>query len=113
MATTPVKVEQALSRPVALTALYASYGALQTYDVYSTRQGLARGAREANPLMEGVVGNSGAFIAVKAGVTVGTIVAAERLWRKSKPAAIGLMIAANSVGAIVAANNARTLARLR
>ena len=39
----PVKVAQAMSRPAGLTALYASYGALQAYDVYSTRQALARG----------------------------------------------------------------------
>jgi hypothetical protein len=109
----PVKIAQAISRPAALTALYASYGALQAYDVYSTRQALARGAREANPLMQGVVGNTGAVIALKAGVTVATIAAAEKLWKTNKPAAIGVMIAGNSVAAMVAARNARTLAQLR
>ena len=109
----PVKVAQAISRPAALTALYASYSALQAYDVYSTRQALARGAREANPLMQGVVGNTGAFVAMKAGVAVATIAAAEKLWKTNKPAAIGVMIAGNSVAAFVAARNARTLAQLR
>jgi len=109
----PVKVAQAFSRPAVLTALYASYGALQAYDVYSTRQALARGAREANPLMQGVVGNTGALVALKAGVGAATIVAAERLWKTNKPAAIGIMIAGNSVAAIVAARNARTLGQLR
>ena len=109
----PVKVAQAISRPTVLTALYASYSALQAYDVYSTRQGLARGAREANPLMQGVVGNTGAFVALKAGVGAATIAAAERLWKTNKPAAIGVMIAGNSVAAIVAARNARTLGQLR
>jgi hypothetical protein len=104
---------EALSRPAALTALYASYTALQAYDVYSTRQALARGAREANPLMQGVVGNTGAFVAMKAGVAVATIAAAEKLWKTNKPAAIGVMIAGNSVAAIVAARNTRTLGQLR
>ncbi len=38
-----------LSRPAALPALYVSYAALQAFDMYSTQQALARGAREANP----------------------------------------------------------------
>jgi len=109
----PAKVVSGLSRPATLTALYASYGALQAYDVFSTRQALARGAREANPLMQGVVGNTGAFVAMKAGVAVATIAAAEKLWKTNKPAAIGVMIAGNSVAAIVAARNARTLGQLR
>jgi hypothetical protein len=109
----PAKVVSGLSRPATLTALYASYSALQAYDVYSTRQALARGAREANPLMQGVVGNTGAFVAMKAGVAVATIAAAEKLWKTNKPAAIGVMIAGNSVAAIVAARNARTLSQLR
>ena len=109
----PASVISGLSRPATLTALYASYGALQAYDVFSTRQALARGAREANPLMQGVVGNTGAFVAMKAGVAVATIAAAEKLWKTNKPAAIGVMIAGNSVAAIVAARNARTLGQLR
>ena len=101
------------SRPALLPMLYVSYAALQAYDVYSTRQALARGAREANPLMQGVVGNTGAFVAMKAGVAVATIAAAEKLWKTNKPAAIGVMIAGNSVAAIVAARNTRTLGQLR
>jgi len=100
-------------RPALLPMLYVSYAALQAYDVYSTRQGLSRGAREANPLMQGVVGNTGAFVAMKAGVAVATIAAAEKLWKTNKPAAIGMMIAGNSVAAIVAARNTRTLGQLR
>jgi uncharacterized protein DUF5658 len=100
-------------RPALLPMLYVSYAALQAYDVYSTRQALARGAREANPLMQGVVGNTGAFVAMKAGVAVATIAAAEKLWKTNRPAAIGVMIAGNSVAAIVAARNTRTLGQLR
>ena len=104
---------KALARPKALPALYVSYAALQAFDIYSTKQALARGAQEASPLMQGVVGNTGAFIAVKATVAVATIVAAERLWKTNKVAAIGIMVASNGVAAIVAARNARTLRQLR
>lgn len=107
------QVRRSLSRPAALPALYISYAALQGFDVYSTRQALARGAREANPLMEGAVGNTATFIAVKAGVGVATIMAAERLWKTNKLAAIAVMVASNSVSAVVAARNARTLRQLR
>jgi hypothetical protein len=109
----PAKVPQGISRPAVLTTLYASYGALQAYDVYSTRHALALGAQEANPVMQRVVGNTGAFVAMKASVAVATIAAAEKLWKTNKPAAIGVMIAGNSVAAIVAARNARTLGQLR
>jgi hypothetical protein len=109
----PAKISQSLSRPAALPALYVSYAALQAFDVYSTRQALGRGAREANPLMEGVVGNTDAFVAVKAAVAVSTFVAAERLWKTNKTAAIAVMVASNGVAAVVAARNARTLRQLR
>jgi len=108
-----MRVGKALSRPKLLPALYVSYAALQAFDVYSTRQALARGAREANPLMQGVVGNTGTFVALKATVAVATIVAAERLWKTNKAAAIAVMVASNGVAAIVAARNARTLTQLR
>lgn len=111
--TVPSRISRSLSRPVALPALYVSYAALQAFDVYSTRQALARGAREANPLMQGVVGNTGAFVAVKAAVAVATIFAAEHAWKDNKAAAIAIMVASNSVAAIVAARNARTLRQLR
>ena len=86
-----------VSRPPALSLLYVGYVALQTYDVYSTTRALARGAREANPFMQGVVGNTPGFIAVKAGVGPATLVASERLWRRNKATAIAVMLAANSV----------------
>ena len=110
----PVRVERALARPAVLPGLYAGYAALQAYDLYSTRQALGRGAREANPLMQGVVGNPDAFIALKAGVAAGTILAAERLWKQDKKAAaIGVMAASIAVSAIVATKNARTLRQVR
>ena len=108
------KMRESVSRPALLTGLYASYAGLQAYDVYSTRQALSRGAREANPLMQGVAGSSSTMIALKAIVTVGTIIAAERMWKNNnKMGAIAVLVASNSVAAIVAARNASTLRQLR
>lgn len=107
-------VRESLSRPALLPALYASYAGLQAYDIYSTRQALSRGATEANPLMQGVVGSNAGMIALKAGVTVGTIIAAERMWKNNnKMGAIAVLVASNGVAAIVAARNASTLRQLR
>ena len=108
------KIREAASRPALLPALYASYAGLQAYDVYSTRQALSRGAREANPLMQGVAGSTSGMIALKAGLTVGTIMAAERMWKNNnKMGAIAVLVASNGVAAIVAARNASTLRQLR
>ena len=114
LATSPVvNPGHSLSRPASLPALYVSYAALQAFDVYSTQQALARGAREANPLMQPVVGNTTAFWAVKATATVATIAAAEHLWKhkRNRKAAIAVLVASNAVAAVVAAHNARTLRR--
>jgi Domain of unknown function (DUF5658) len=116
-ATTPVdfasaiKSSNTMSRPAALPALYVSYAALQVFDVYSTRQALAQGAREANPLMAPVVRNQSAFWAVKTSAAVGTILAAEHLWKKknNKKGAIAVLVASNAVAAVVAARNASVL----
>ena len=109
----PVRVTESVSRPAMLPALYASYAALQAYDVYSTRKAIGLGGREANSLMQGVAGSTAAMMAVKAGAVAGAIVASERLWKTNKPAAIAVMIASKSVAAAVAARNARTLGQLR
>ena len=100
-------------RPAALPALYVTLAGLQAYDVYSTRQGLSQGAREINPLMQGVVGSSTATIVTKAVSTTVTILIAEKLWRTNKTAAIITMVVANGVMGMVAANNARVLQQTR
>lgn len=100
-------------RPL-MSILYGGYAALQAYDGYSTALALSRGAREGNPLMQGVVRDPTAFWALKASVTAGTIVAAERLWKNDrKGAALAVMIVSTSVVAVVAANNARMLRQQR
>ena len=100
-------------RPALLPALYASSVALQALDAHSTLTALKHGAREANPMMQGVAGNPTALIAVKAGAAVGTIYFAEKLWRRNRVAAVALMTAVNGVSAIVVAHNYKVASRLR
>jgi Domain of unknown function (DUF5658) len=100
--------EKSIGRPSMLPALYVAQGALQAMDMHSTMQAISRGAHEANPLMQGVVGNKGAMMAVKAGVAVSTILMSECLWKKgNRTGAIVSMIVANSVTAVVVAHNYR------
>jgi hypothetical protein len=93
-------------RPAALPGLYASLAALQMFDGYSTHRALAAGGREANPLMKNAVGSRAAFWTIKAAMTVGPMLAAERLWKTNKVGAIAMMVATNGVMAAVAAHNA-------
>ncbi len=101
------RVERSLAtrRPMLLPALYASFAALQVMDFVTTRQGLANGAREANPLMQGVAGNSAALFAVKAAGAAGSIFLAEKMWKRNPVGAIAMMVAMNSVYGIVVGHN--------
>lgn len=98
-------------RPAALPIMYATLGALQALDVYSTRRAIGAGAREANPLMRSAAGGSGTMLAVKALSTAGTIYFTERAWKKSRKGAIVLMAAINGVTAAIAARNIRNARR--
>lgn len=94
-------------RPAALMPLYGSLVALQGLDIHSTRSALGSGGSEANPAMRPVVKNSAAFVAVKAGATVGVIWASEKLWRKNRKAAVIFASVVNGAMAAVVANNYR------
>jgi hypothetical protein len=82
-----------------------SFVGLQALDAHSTFQGLARGGREANPLMRGVAESPAAFVAVKAGATAGTIYLTEKLWKRNKAAAIATMIGANVAYGLIVSHN--------
>ena len=104
---------KSFGRPSMLPALYVAQGALQAMDMHSTMQAISRGAHEANPVMQGVVGNKGAMVAVKAGVAASTILMSECLWKKgNRTGAIVSMIIANSVTAVVVAHNYRLASQL-
>jgi hypothetical protein len=98
-------------RPAALPVMYATLGALHALDVYSTRQALAAGAREANPLMEKAFGNADAMTAVKALSMAGTIYFTERAWKKNRKGAVVMMALINGATAAIAANNLRNAKR--
>jgi hypothetical protein len=100
-------VDRQESRPAALPVMYAALGALNAFDVYSTRRAIGAGATEANPLMRRAAGNSGAMLAVKALSTAGTIYFAERAWKKNRKGAVVLMAAINGVTAAIAMRNVR------
>jgi len=101
----PVLTQAPADRPGALVPLYGSFGLLQLMDAHSTLRAVRGGAVERNPIMAPLASNPGGMLAVKAATTAGTIVAAEKLWRRHPAAAVALMVSVNAAyAAIVAAN---------
>jgi Domain of unknown function (DUF5658) len=101
-------------RPLVLPSLYAGSAFLQGYDAYSTLTALKNGGSEANPLMKGITKSPVAFIGLKAGVTMMSIMAAERMWKdNNRLGAVLTMVASNGLMAAVAAHNAAVLQRVK
>ena len=96
-----------VNRPAALPVLYASLGALQVLDIYSTTSALKVGAREANPTASPFAGNTGALIGLKTATTASSIFFAERLWKKNRMGAIVMMAVVNGATAAVSIHNMR------
>jgi hypothetical protein len=96
-------------RPAALLPLYASFVTLQVLDMHSTRYALDRGAVEGNPAIKGLTGTTVGMAAVKAAGTAGVIFFNEKLRTNNKAAAIGMMIATNSMMAWVVQHNYRSV----
>jgi hypothetical protein len=109
----PPTRESRRARPAALPAFYASLAALQLFDGYSTTRALASGAKEANPVMKGVVTRPVVFWSLKAAMAVAPALAAERMWKTNKAGAIAVMVVSNGMMAAVAAHNAKVLNRVR
>jgi hypothetical protein len=97
----------------ALRSLYATTAVMQALDVHSTIIALDRGAVEANPLMAGVTRNRAAFIATKAAVATGSILAARSLSKRNKVAAIVTLAAINTAYGFIVQNNYRIARGLR
>lgn len=109
----PVRLGSA-SRGGLLPSMYVGLAGLNAIDAYTTSKGLALGATEANPMMRAVAGNRAVLWAVKGGVTAGSVLLAERLWKNNnKAGAIAVMLATNSLMATVAARNASVIRQLR
>ena len=99
----------AQQRPGALFPLYVSFGTLQILDAHSTSRAINNGAVETNPVMKGIAGNEVALLAVKAAGTAGVVFASEKLWKRSRTAAVILMIATNASMAWVVQHNYRAV----
>jgi hypothetical protein len=95
-----------------LPALYAVTAVTQLLDAHSTMAALGKGAREANPVMQGVATHGGALLAVKAGAAVGTVFMAEKMWRRNRAGAIATMVLVNVVTGAIAAHNYSVASRL-
>lgn len=93
------------TRPAALPALYATLGAMQAWDIYSTSAALKAGATEANPSAKPFVGNAGSMLGLKVATTASTIFFAERMWKKNKVGAIVMMVAVNGATAAISMHN--------
>jgi hypothetical protein len=89
-----------------LLPLYVSFGVLQALDFQSTRTALATGGgREANPLMNGVVGSPAGFFALKAATGAAVILASEKMRPRNRIAAIATMVALNGLYASIVSHN--------
>jgi hypothetical protein len=98
-------------RPPGLLALYAGFATLQVLDAHSTLQAVQSGYEESNPLVAPFTQSPAAMYAFKAATTTATILLVEKLSRKHRGAAIGLMIAVNVAYAGVVAHNYRQSSR--
>lgn len=90
-----------------MRSLYVSTAVMQALDVHSTLRALDNGAIENNPLMTQVSRNKTAFIALKAGVALSTVMAARHMSKRNKVAAALTLIAINSAYAMVVNHNYR------
>lgn len=101
-----------LPRSQALVPLYSWLVTLNAMDVRATYKGLSTGrAREANPLIKPFVRNKGAFVGVKAALTVSTIYFAEKTRRKHPKKVLAWMIATDAALAIIVAHNHKVARR--
>jgi hypothetical protein len=88
-----------------LVPLYVSFAVLQALDMKSTRTAIGDGAREANPVMTGVVGSPAAFFALKAATGAAVVFAAEKMRTRNRVAAMATMAALNSLYATIVTHN--------
>jgi hypothetical protein len=93
-------------RPTALIPLYGTLAVLQGLDMHSTMKGISSAqGREANPIMQPVVENGAALLAVKGAATIGVIWMSEKMWKKHRKAAVVSVFVVNALMAGVVANN--------
>lgn len=96
-----------LKRPRPLVSLYVSFAALQGLNAHSALPSLRGTAQEVNPVVATYGSTPVKMLAIKAGMTAGTIYLCEKLWRKNRVAALAVMIGLNSALAVATAHNYR------
>lgn len=99
------------ARPPGLLALYAAFATLQALDAHSTIEATRSGYLEANPVVAPFAQTPAAMYAFKAATTTLTILVVEKLRKRHRGAAIGLMIAVNVAYVSVVAHNYRQTRR--
>jgi Domain of unknown function (DUF5658) len=97
----------AAKRPPSLVPLYGSLIALQGADVYFTATALAKGAHEANPIVQPLARKTAIAAAVKVGTTAAAIYFVERAWKQNRKGAVILAAALNAATGAVVVHNAR------
>lgn len=110
-AAAPALDSWAYERPAmspALKTLLGSYTVLQGLDVYSTAVARRAGAYEANPVMDGPMGQA---LAVKAATGALTYYAVHKMAKKNRKAAVITMAVLNGVTAAIVANNMKNARR--
>ena len=93
------------------TAMELSYIGLNIADYASTRIALSKGLQEGNPVMKYFVKKSPLDLAFKGVVTYLTLRMTNKLYKRDKPLATGVMIAMNLLCGYVVYNNARLIGR--
>ncbi|HEY3883667.1 MAG TPA: hypothetical protein VGL62_00570 [Vicinamibacterales bacterium] len=95
---------------VAVKALLASYAAVESLDLYTTKLARDRGALEANPIMSGSFTHGAAMKALMGATTTLAVTA---IAKKNRKAAVFTMIAVDVATAAVVANNLHNAQQLR
>lgn len=105
-----VKTPAPPGRGTLLPSLYVSLAGLNAYDAYSTTKGYSAGATETNNVLRAAASRPAVMWAIKGGITAGSIVVAERLWRTHhRVHAVGMMVLTNSLMTVVAVRNSSVL----
>jgi hypothetical protein len=85
--------------------LYAGHIALHGADLHSTFRALDNGFVEGNPLLRD--GNRAKMIGAKLVAGTTAIFITEKLWKRNRAAAIGVMLVSNTALSLVVAHNYR------
>ena len=106
-----IVLQRRLTDPAFVRKLYYGYAALQLTDGVTTLVSVNRGAREANPFLQGAARNPAAMIGLKAATVVGTIYTLEKIRRNHPVVATASLIVINATLGVVAVNNVSVVAR--